>query len=143
VTTLMPRILDQQLTFLDLLEERRNRMRAELCQLLKDGINFVGGCSECSWGKNRSDKYKILQSDYGPLRMLEVSISEIIKSMKAVSCEDMARTYHSGYRGYYHEAPTHSETLAGKLEAIKKKVGICLDCVRSSDAATPCRFQHE
>jgi hypothetical protein len=140
----MPRILDQQLTFPDLLEERRNRMRAELCQLLKDGINFVGGCSDCSWGKNRSDKYKILQSNYGPLRILEVPISEIIKSMKAVSCEDMARTYHSSsYRGYYHEAPTYSETFAGKLETIKKKVGICLDCVRSSDAATPCRVQHE
>jgi hypothetical protein len=120
-------------------------MRAELCQLLKDGINFIGGCSSCGWGKNRSDKYKILQSEYGPLRMIEVPISEIIKSMEAVSCDDMARTYHSAgsYRGYYHEAPTHSETLAGKLETIKKKVSICLDCVRSSDAATPCRFQHE
>jgi hypothetical protein len=142
----MPRILDQQLTFLDLLEERRNRMRAEVCQLLKDGINFVGGCSACDRGKNRSDKYKILQSDYGPLKMLEVPISEIIEKMKAVSCEDMARTYHSSilsHQSYYHEAPTYSETLAGKLETIKKKVGICLDCVRSSDAATPCRFQHE
>jgi hypothetical protein len=138
----MSRILDQQLTFLDLLEERRNRMRAEVCQLLKDGINFVGGCSACDKGKNRSDKYKILQSDYGPLKMLKVPISEIIEKMKAVSCEDMARTYHSDIRGYYHEAPTYSETLARKLETIKKKVGICLDCVRSSDAATPCRFQY-
>jgi hypothetical protein len=61
--------------------------------------------------------------------MLEVPISEIIKKMEAASCEDMTRTYHSSsYRGYYHEVPTHSETLAGKLEAIKKKVGICLDC---------------
>jgi hypothetical protein len=76
--------------------------------------------------------------------MLEVPISEIIKKMKAVSCEDMARTYHSSsLRGYYHEALTRSETLVGKLETIKKKVGICLDCVRSRDAATPCRFQHE
>ena len=78
--------------------------------------------------------------------MLEVPISDIIKSMEAVGCEDMARTYHKyvdGGSGYYHEAPTHSETLAGKLETIKRKVGICLDCVRSSDAATPCRFQHK
>jgi hypothetical protein len=49
----------------------------------------------------------------------------------------------SSYRGYYHEAPTHSETLAGKLETMKKKIGIYLDCIRSSDAATPCRFQYE
>ncbi len=118
-------------------------MRAELCQLLKDRINFVGDCSECGWGKNRSDKYKILECNYRPLRMLEVSISEIIESMKAFSCDDMAQKYHSSYPSYYHVAPTRSETLAGKLEAIKKKVGICLDCVRSSDAATPCRFQHK
>jgi hypothetical protein len=142
VTTLMPRILDQKLIFLDLLEERRNRMRAELCRLLNDGIKFVGGYSQCGFGKKRSDKYKMIQSDYGPLKMLEVPISDIIKSIKAVSSEDMmARIYHRN--GSYHEAPTHSETLAGKLEPIKKKVGICLDCIRSSHAATPCRFQHE
>jgi hypothetical protein len=129
---LIPQIPDQQLTSLDLLEEKRNQMRAEICQLLKDGVNFIGGCSDCARGKNRSEKYQILQSEYGGLRMLEVPISEIIKKMEAVSCEDMARTYHSSsYRGYYHEAPTHSEMLAGKLEIIKKKVGICLDCARS------------
>ena len=80
--------------------------------------------------------YERFQSDYGPLRMLEVPISEIVERMEAVSCKDMRRTCHySRYNTYYHEAPTHSETLAGKLEIIKKKVGICLDCVRSSDAA--------
>jgi hypothetical protein len=72
--------------------------------------------------------------------MLKVPISEIIKKMKAVSCKDMARKYHLGIRDYYYKAPTYSETLAGKLEIIKKKVGIYLDYVRSSDAATPCRF---
>ena len=72
--------------------------------------------------------------------MLKVLISEIIKKMKAVSCEDIARTYHSSIRGYYYKALTYSETLAGKLETIKKKVGICLDCVRSNNAATPYRF---
>jgi hypothetical protein len=119
-------------------------MRAEVCQLLKDGRNFIGGCSSCGWGKNRSNKYKIILSEHGPLRVLEVPISEIIKRMEAVSCEDMARTLHStSFGSYHHEAPTYSETLAGKLETIKKKVGICLDCVRSSDAAMPCRFQHE
>jgi hypothetical protein len=61
---------------------------------------------------------------------------EITKKMEAISCEDVAWTYHSGsYRGYYHEVPTHSETLAGKLKTIKKKVGICLDCARSGGRA--------
>lgn len=116
-------------------------MRAELGQLLIKGMN--AGCS-CGWGKNRSDKYTLLHSEYGPLGMLEVPILDIVKEMEKVSTEDMKQTYHSGSFGsYYHKAPTHGETLPGELETMKKKASICLDCVRSGDAATPCRFQHE
>jgi hypothetical protein len=115
-------------------------MRAELSQLLFEGKN--SGCS-CGWGKNRSNKYALLLLNW-PLEMLEVSISDVVERMEKVSCEDMERTYHSStYGGYYHEAPIHGETLSGKLETMKKKVSICLDCVRSDDAATSCRFQHE
>lgn len=72
--------------------------------------------------------------------MLKVPISEIFKKMKAVSCEDMARIYYLGIRGYYYKALTYSKTLTGKLETIKKKVSICLDYIRSSNAIMPCRF---
>jgi len=116
-------------------------VRAELAQLLVKGKN--AGCS-CGWAKNRSEKYASLLLDFGPLKMLEVPISDIVKKMEKVSSEDMERTYHSGsYPGYYHEAPTHGGTLSEKLQTMKKKAGICLDCVRSGDAATTCRFQHE
>jgi hypothetical protein len=116
-------------------------MRAELSQLLIEGKN--AGCS-CGWGKNRSDKYTLLLSEYGPLVMLKVPISDIVKKMEKVSSEDMEKKYHSeSYRGYYHEALTHGETLPGKLETMKRKASICLDCVRSGNGATPCRFQHE
>jgi hypothetical protein len=119
------------------LEERRTGIRAELSQLLINGKN--AGCS-CGWGKNCSDTYTLLLSEYGPLKMLEVPLSDIIKKMEKVSYEDMERAWHAEIpRGYYHEA----RDFPGKLKTIKKKVGICLDCVRSSDAATPCRFQHE
>ena len=98
----------------------------------------VAGC------KNRSDKYTLLLSEYGPFEMLKVPISDLVKKMENVSSEDIERTYHSrDYKGYYYEAPTNGETLPGKLETMKKKASICLDCVRSGDAATPCRFQHE
>ena len=60
--------------------------------------------------------------------------------MKAVLCEDMARIYYLDIHSYYHKALTYSETLTGKLETIKKKVSICLNYVRSSDATTPYRF---
>jgi hypothetical protein len=72
--------------------------------------------------------------------MLEVPLSNIIIKIEKVSYEDMERTWHAEYpRGYYYEA---RETFPGKLKTMKKKASICLDCVRSSDAATPCRFQH-
>ncbi|RFU34495.1 hypothetical protein B7463_g1876, partial [Scytalidium lignicola] len=102
-----------------LLEERRSRMRAELAQLLINGMN--ASCS-CGWGAKRSDRYKNLHSMFKPLRMLEVPISEFIKEMEAVPCEELEQKLHSpGFGSYYHELPMHSETFAGKLEIIKKK----------------------
>jgi hypothetical protein len=116
-------------------------MRAELSQLLIKGKN--ASCS-CGWGKHRSDKYTLLLSKYGPLEMLEVPISDIVKKMEKVSSGDMERTYHPGsLSGDYHEALTHDETLPGMLETMKRKASICLDCVRSGNGATPCRFQHK
>jgi hypothetical protein len=61
--------------------------------------------------------------------MLKVPILEIIEKIKAVLCEDIARTYYLGIRGYYYKALTYSKTLAGKLETIKIKVGICLNYI--------------
>jgi hypothetical protein len=104
-------------------------MRAELSELLIEGMN--GTCS-CGWGKHRSDKYKALHSQCRPLRMLEDPISDIVKKMEKISCEDIERTYHSSsYNGYYHEAATHDTKLLGKLKIVKKRASICLDCVRS------------
>lgn len=101
-------------------------MRAELSQLLINGKN--AGCS-CGWGKNCSDTYTLLLSEYGPLKMLEVPLSDIIKKMEKVSYEDMERAWHAEIpRGYYHEA----RDFPGKLKTMKKKGSICLDCVRSN-----------
>lgn len=133
----------KKITFLDLLEERRTRMRAELGQFLTDGKNTR--CS-CGWGKEFDGKYGLLLSKYGPLKMLEVPILDIVNNIEKVSSEHIERGWHSGYGSndsYYHEASSHSEKVTRKLETMKKKAGICFDCVRSGDAATPCRFQHE
>lgn len=131
-----------RLTSLDLLEERRTRMRVELNQLLVTGKNGV--CS-CGWAKTRSDKYEQLLLDYEPLKMFDVPLSEIIEKMEKVSCEDMDTRFHppENWGGYYHKVPTYGETLPAKLETLKKKASICLDCVQSIDVARSCRFQHE
>jgi len=84
--------------------------------------------------------------------MLEVPLSEIIESMKAAPYQDKAQTYHSCglLCGYHMKASTHSQTLAGKLETIEKKVTICLDCqltvyeaVTQQHPAAGSRFQHK
>ncbi|PKS05923.1 hypothetical protein jhhlp_007756 [Lomentospora prolificans] len=83
-------------------------------------------------GANHKKNYKLIQINYRLPKTLEVLLLQIIAGIEAVSYEDIARKYHSGiYRCYYHEAPTYSKTLAGKPDAIKKSVGICLDCARS------------
>lgn len=117
----------------------------ELGHLMNKWIHAGCYSDYCHWGRKRSEKYKLLQSNYGPLRLLEAPISDIIKDMEAVPWEDVGRTYHShtgagGIRGFHHEPPT---SFAGELEALKNKVAICIDCVRSGNATTSCRFQHE
>ena len=123
------------LTLPDLLEERRTRLRVDLCQLLISGKR--GNC-KCGWGKTYSGKYGLLLVEYMPIKMLEVPMADIITNMEQVSTEDMERTYcgdRSSYRIYYHEPLPYSETLLGKLDTMKKKASICIDCVRSIGAA--------
>ncbi|KAF2807992.1 uncharacterized protein BDZ99DRAFT_489516 [Mytilinidion resinicola] len=105
-----------------LLEERRTKLRAELCQLLIRGKR--GNC-KCGWGNTRSEKYGLLLVEYMPIKMLKVPIAEVITKMTQVSTEDMERKYSLRY----------SETLLGKLDALKREASICIDCVRSTGAA--------
>jgi len=89
------------------------------------------------------EKYKILRDKYGPLKMLQVPLSQIIMEMEAVPCKDLAGRPHStGYGQRYHESPTYNETLAGQLETIKKRVGICFGCVRGG-ADAECSSMHK
>ena len=74
------------LTLPDLLEERRTRLRAELCQLLIRGKR--DGC-KCGWSKTRSEKYGLILVEYMPIRMLEVPMADIITKMENVTPEDM------------------------------------------------------
>jgi hypothetical protein len=131
--------LEQNAHLSDLLEERRTRARADVGQLLVDGIRAA---CDCGWGKNRGNNYELIRSSNGPSKMLEVPILDIIHKMEEVSTEDM-KPVMCKKLWREHEIPTHSETLSGKLEAMRKKVGICLDCIRSRDATTSCRFQHK
>ncbi|EHK18379.1 uncharacterized protein TRIVIDRAFT_225695 [Trichoderma virens Gv29-8] len=132
-----------------LLEERRNRLRAEVGEiLLKEAEN---SCS-CGWGKSRSSRYRDLLSEYTPLKMLEAPISQVIERIKTVSKDCMKRELHqapSGFgsstyaKSYYHEPAEYITALAEKVETAKRRASICLDCVRSNGGTESCRFKHE
>ena len=119
----------------DLLEERRTRLRAEICQLL---IRGKRDSCKCGWGKSRSENYGLILAEYTPIEMLEVPMVDIVTKMQNVSTQDMGRTYcsaRSSYNSYYHEPLLYGDTFLGKLDALQRKASICIDCVRSIGAA--------
>jgi hypothetical protein len=121
----------QTLTLLGLLEERRTRFRAELCELLIRGKK--GACrGDCSWGKTRSEEYGRLLAEYTPIKMLNTPMADVITKMEQVSTEDMGRTSYSNIYGRCHHKPVpYRATLPGMLDALKKRNRICIDCVRN------------
>ncbi|KAK4153163.1 hypothetical protein C8A00DRAFT_15587, partial [Chaetomidium leptoderma] len=118
-----------------LLEERRTRMRAELAELL-----WTDTSCQCGWNKLLKERYDVLQGTYSPLKWLEVPISRILGKMKVAPEELERKRCSSGYYTF-HEVPTVQDTFQGKLEAMKKKASICLDCVHDEEAKS-CRFKH-
>ncbi|KAK0619422.1 hypothetical protein B0T14DRAFT_537243 [Immersiella caudata] len=119
-----------------LLEERRTRMRAELAELLWTDPSCL-----CGWNKLLKERYEVLQGTYKPLEWLEVPISRIIGKMKVTPEElEPKRCSSNGYYTF-HEVPTGQDTFQGKMEAMKKKASICLDCVHDEKAKS-CRFKH-
>jgi len=97
-------------------------------------LNGKNGSCKCGWGKIRSEKYGLLLIENTPIKMLAVSVAEVITKMEQVSTEDMGKTYcseRSYSRGYHHEPLSLRETLQGQLHLLKEKASICIDCVRS------------
>ncbi|KAH6972716.1 hypothetical protein BKA56DRAFT_526386 [Ilyonectria sp. MPI-CAGE-AT-0026] len=122
------------------MEERRTQMRTEASHLIWKWAN--SDCS-CGWRKNHCEQYALLQSEYRPLKMIEVPILEVIDKMKAVTTEDTNRKRRcKQYGGYYHETPPYKDTLLGKLESMGRKASTCLDCIRTSIRSESRRSQH-
>jgi len=115
-------------------------MRAELSQLLSLGRTENCGCG---WNKQQIDEYKSLESTYGPLKMLEVPVAEIIGKMEALP--EMVYRRCCNRIGYFRE-PLDEETFRRKLKAMKRKASICIDCVQgqeSEETDKHCRSKHE
>jgi len=121
-----------------LLEERRTRLRAELCQLLDSGKKEI---CKCGWGKTWNESYQALLVKYRPVEMLSVPISEIIDRMEAMYVADS-----NGGRKYcrddghgvsiYHYPTAYHETPRKELIAMKVFTGISIESVRTLDTMT-------
>jgi hypothetical protein len=111
-------------------EERRTRYRAELCGLLISGKK--DDCSQCDWGKIRSQKYKQILGEFTPIKMLEASLSDIITKMDCVPDDDTQKRACMPFyiRNGFHEALPYRETLAGISDAMKKESNFSIEFVR-------------
>ena len=127
-------IFGKKLTILVLLEERRTMLRAHVSQFL--ATEGSSGCP-CAWSESRRTTFVNLNYCNGPLKLLDVPVSKIIKDLKEISIADSSRESCA--------ASYCMRTFSGKVEAVKKKAVVCLDCVPNSSATskTSCRFQHE
>jgi len=114
-----------------LLEERRTKLRAGVCQVLITGKK--AGC-RCGWGQTRSETYRLLLVEYVPVKMLDVPIGEVIGKMEQASTEDMGRRRCTVNLGSFHEPLGYGGTSLGLLDALKKNASIPIDHVRSFGA---------
>ncbi|OAL47474.1 hypothetical protein IQ07DRAFT_646412 [Pyrenochaeta sp. DS3sAY3a] len=111
-----------------LLEERRTRFRAGLCELLTSGKRDA---CECGWGKYRNEKYERILAEYTPMKMLNASIADIIAKIEGVSTENMGKSTLCLRSRKDHEPLPYSQTFLGTLETLRKESRISIDDVRS------------
>ncbi|KAB5529048.1 hypothetical protein GE09DRAFT_1149475 [Coniochaeta sp. 2T2.1] len=131
-----------------LLEHRRNIMKAELCRIIEDGRNLLTCCRrgrEQEILKDRKDKFISLYGRYSMTAVFDASAEAIIDEIRAIPEPVIIpgawrQAWASSYTSAMHEPARHEDSLAFKLEALKKRVAICLDCARGAPECT--KFKH-
>ncbi|OIW22505.1 hypothetical protein CONLIGDRAFT_638285 [Coniochaeta ligniaria NRRL 30616] len=132
------------------LEQRRGQMRADLAELIATHAarktECPNGSSTCAWIEKRNSSYPYgsIQSAYGPAKIFNTKVAEVVQRIQDATFEDNLRVkiscnVHNNFKSRFHEPLTHDQTMAGRLEAIKQRAAICIDCVKGT---TPCKFKH-
>ena len=130
-----------QLISLVLLEERRSQLRAEIHELL-DKLQTTT-CERCEWSAIRRKQYTALAQKYRPLQLLEVPVSRVIRDAEVLTRDGAAHKQHPGpIRSFYLEKLPHEETFAGKVEKLRNRAAICLDCLGSNGFEKCISIQH-
>jgi hypothetical protein len=124
----------------DLLEERRNRMRIEVQQILFDGSTDAGweessGCT-CAWSSRHSLAHTELlrEQKLWPSQILTITISQAIERMEKMGDPTMPNQWVCcDYR--WHRDPRYRAKRGERLRELQERNGLCIDCVRLATTA--------
>ncbi|KAB5531428.1 hypothetical protein GE09DRAFT_1252137 [Coniochaeta sp. 2T2.1] len=132
-----------------LLEHRRNVMKADLCRIIEDGKNLLTCCRggrEQEILKDRKDRFISLYGRYSMTAVFDTSVEAIIDDIEAIpepviipGAFRVSCAYYS-FPSTIHEPARLEDSFAFKLEALKKRVAICMDCARGAPECT--EFKH-
>lgn len=130
-----------------LLEERRSMIRTELGQILLEvsaSPEFTNTSCHCVALQAFSWMKLLREQGLWPAKIVNVSISSAIK--KAEVASNSVPSQHSTSCRYSESQNDNQqkERLAQKMDIIKNRGGLCLDCVRMGrNAGTKeCRIKH-
>ncbi|KAL7789136.1 hypothetical protein V8C37DRAFT_418111 [Trichoderma ceciliae] len=116
-----------------LLSERRNQVRAEIVQILINETNI--NCS-CRWAQDRVNCHKDLVSRYGPPRMNETAVAEVVAELRRVAREGLERRPVDAIceMGYFHDPLARFQMVNRAVDMAVMGAGISLDCFQSAMA---------
>ena len=118
------------LTLPGLLEERRTRFRAELCDILIKGKK---ACCKCGWGKPRSEEYGRILEEHMPTKMLDAPMAEIITKMSQLPTGETRYRLRLAGCGSHEPLPPLLEMVG----AMKRRASIDIDYVKRVKATDP------
>ena len=136
---------------IDLLEERRSRMRMEFQQILFDGTKSGeadgSGQCDCGWSSRHSFAYvKLLQAEsLQPSQMLNTTLSRLLDKLDRMPDPTVPRNNWAQCGYPWHPNHHYREIRKWKLSKLKEANGLCIDCVRSNSTSEEqsCRVKHE
>ena len=125
-----------------LLEEQRATARLKAADILIEGVNDVTGLCvhKCGWTSKYAYAYmKLLEKEeLWPKLLTQKSISKALESAERMPDPIPEESSAACAYGYKHAAPAYRRNRAESLDSFYKRIGLCLQCVRSGSKCSNC-----
>ncbi|KXJ84815.1 hypothetical protein Micbo1qcDRAFT_129057, partial [Microdochium bolleyi] len=108
--------------YTDLLEERRNHMRADILSILRSR----GPDCSCGWGNEHAQGREELRGAYGPLDLLKTPLSQIINKLESIPLGNLSRLRKCKKLSGKHQ-PRENEAPKGKIALMKRSAAISFE----------------